>query len=578
MNQLKQLITRLTLRQRITIGLAALLTIAGLVMLSRWNKERDFKPLFTNLPAEDAGLVVNRIRESGVEFRLSENGSSIMVPSHKVAELRLQLASAGLPKAGRIGFELFDKTNFGATDFTEQINYHRALEGELERSIMSLGEVEQARVHITFPKDSIYLESRQPAKASVMVKLRLGAKLSNQNILAICHLTASAVEGLAPEAISVLDTNGNLLNRPKKPGLPDGPEPNEAILEYRQKIEREIAAKLNSTLEPLLGTDKYRAGVTVECDFTSGEQSEETFDPNKSVMLTSQRTEDGSGALASSGVPGTASNLPRPTSRPTTTNTAANRRTENITYQSSRLVKHLKLPQGSIKRMSISVLLDHTARFEGGKKVLDPPPPEKLKVVKDLVTGVAGVQADRGDQVIVESFPFEATLNLQPPPPPASTVNAPKTGNPNSGPAPVLVPDWLQKYLPAGLQKLMKDKAFPMLAGLGGAVLLLLLLAVFWFLRRSRKKAKAKIQAQLEAEKAKQLEGGMDQELEAKFAEQSALKEQQAKEVLASLKLPPVKTKKTEVLVKHIGAEAKKDPGAMAQVVRTWLNTSDYER
>src|ERR1017187_1540261 len=271
MDQLKQLLARLTLRQKILIGVTTVLVGGGLFFLTHWNNERDFKPLFTNLAAEDAGQVVARIHESGAEYRLAENGTSILVPSGKVAELRLQLASAGLPKTGRIGFELFDKTNFGATDFTEQVNYHRALEGELERSIMSLAAVEQARVHITFPKDSIYLENRQPAKASVLVKLKLGAKLSNQNVLAICHLTASAVEGLGPEAISVLDMNGNLLSRPKKPGLADGPEPDDRLLEYRQKMERDLLAKLNGTLEPLLGADKYRAGLTVECDFTSGE-------------------------------------------------------------------------------------------------------------------------------------------------------------------------------------------------------------------------------------------------------------------------------------------------------------------
>jgi flagellar M-ring protein FliF len=570
MDQLKQLVARFTLRQRITIGLCAVLVLTGLVLFARWNKERDFKPLFSNLPAEDAGLVINRIRESGVEYRLSENGTAILAPSSRVAELRLQLASAGLPKAGRIGFELFDKTNFGATDFTEQINYHRALEGELERSIMSLGEVEQARVHITFPKDSIYAESRQPAKASVMVKLKLAAKLSNQNVLAICHLAASAVEGLSPESISVLDMNGNLLSRPKKQGLPDDAEPNEAILEYRHKIEREIAAKINSTLEPLLGVDKYRAGVTVECDFTSGEQSEETFDPSKSVMVTSQRTEDGSTGLASSGVPGTASNLPRPTSRPSTSSAGTNRRTENITYQSSRLVKRVKLPQGGIKRMSISVLLDHTPRFDGGKTTLDPPSPEKIKVVRDLVAGAAGAQADRGDQVIVESFPFEATLKLQPPPPAG--------GHPTPGQKQILEsPNWM----PVWVQDLMKNKAFPMLAGVGGALILVLIGAVVWIIgRSSKKKAAAKMAAALApAGGSKQIGAGETAagESEAKIAEQSALREQQAKEVLGSLKLPPIKTKKTEALVKHISAEAKKDPAVLAQVVRTWLNTPDFE-
>src|SRR6185312_11395515 len=153
MNQLKRLFDSLTLRQKLTIAIAAVLVTAALFSLSHWNKERDFRPLFTQLSPEDAGAIVTRLRESGVDYRLGENGTSILVPSAQVAETRLQLASAGLPKTGRIGFELFDKTNFGATDFVEQVNYHRALEGELERSVTSLAEVEQARVHVTLPKD-----------------------------------------------------------------------------------------------------------------------------------------------------------------------------------------------------------------------------------------------------------------------------------------------------------------------------------------------------------------------------------------------------------------------------------------
>lgn len=569
MDQIKQLLARLSMRQRITVGLVTALVGGGLFFLTHWNTERDFKPLFTNLAPEDAGQVIARLHEAGVEYRLAQNGTSVLVPSGKVAEVRLQLASAGLPKTGRIGFELFDKTNFGATDFTEQVNYHRALEGELERSIMSLAEVEAARVHITFPKDSIYLENRQPAKASILIKLKPGSKLSNPNVAAVCNLAASAVEGLTPEAISVLDMNGNLLSRPKKPGLPDGPEPNEGLLEYRQKMERDLLAKLNSTLEPLLGSDKYRAGVTVECDFTSGEQSEETYDPTKSVMVTSQKTEDGSTGLAAAGVPGTASNLPRAASRPATGLAGMNRRTENISYQSSRMVKHLKLPQGNVKRISLSILLDQTVRFDKGQKVVEPPSPEKLKVVKDLAAGVVGIQPDRGDQVIVETFPFEATLNVQP-------VSPAEPGLSGKPAAPSPAPAWM----PAWLQQAMRDKNFPILLGIGAASVLVPFVAAAWFLMRGRKKRKAvRMAAGIEGGTKKAIDGpDIGKEFEARIAEQNALKEQQARDVLNSMKLPPVTTKKAELLVKHISEEAKKDPSAMAQVVRTWLNTSDYQR
>src|SRR5271166_2844198 len=162
MNQIKRLLASLSWKQMLSLALAAGAVIGALALLSRWNRERDFRPLFSALSAEDAGAVLAKVRESGVEFRLSDNGSSVLVPSTRVAELRLQLAAAGVPKSGRIGYELFDKANFGMSDFTEQVNYHRALEGELERSVMSLSAVEQARVHITFPKESLFLDNRQP--------------------------------------------------------------------------------------------------------------------------------------------------------------------------------------------------------------------------------------------------------------------------------------------------------------------------------------------------------------------------------------------------------------------------------
>src|SRR5712692_7593445 len=213
MDQFKKLIGNFSTAQGVSIVIGALAVGAALIGFVKWRHETDFRPLYSTLASEDAGAVIKKLKESGVEYRLSENGSSVLVPSSAVAEMRLALASAGLPKSGRIGFELFDKTNFGATEFVEHINYRRALEGELERTVMSLAEVEQARVHVTFPKESVYLEARQPAKASVVVRLRPGAQLVPQNVIAIEHLVASAVEGLMPNSVSVLDVRGNLLSR-----------------------------------------------------------------------------------------------------------------------------------------------------------------------------------------------------------------------------------------------------------------------------------------------------------------------------------------------------------------------------
>jgi flagellar M-ring protein FliF len=427
MQQFRNLLSSLSLRQRITIVVVAAMVCGALFAFSRWQREQDFKPLFSGLSSEDASAIVRRLKESATEFRISDNGTTVLVPSGRVAEARLELAGAGLPKSGRIGFELFDRTNFGMTDFTEHVNLRRAVEGELERSVMAMGEVEAARVHVSFQKDSVFLESRQPAKASVLLKLRPGARLSQQNVMAINHLVASAVEGLSPDGVSVLDMKGNLLGRPKRVAAQDATALSDDQLEYEQKLEKALLAKINTTLEPVFGSEKFRAVVSAECDFTSGELSEETFDPSSSVMLTSQKTEDVLGGSTSGGIPGTASTLPKPTPR-SGGGTSSGRVTENITYQTSRKVRHSKLPQALIKKLSVSVLLDQGVRWEGKQKVLVPPSPESVKVVKDLVTAAVGLNAGRGDQMIVESLPFESSVNMEFPEAanPATSVRTPK--------------------------------------------------------------------------------------------------------------------------------------------------------
>ncbi len=556
MDEIRRLLASLSIKQRITISAAAIAVIAVIVMASRWTHERDFKPLYRNLSAEDAGVVVAKVHENGSEYRLADSGSTVLVPSAKVDDLRLQLAAAGIPKTGRIGYELFDKTNLGATDFTEQVNFHRALEGELERSIMGLSEVEQARVHLTFPKDSIFVEQREPAKASVLVKLRYGAKLTPQNVIAICNLTASAVEGLLPEAVSVLDMNGNLLNRPRRPPSPDSADPSDAGLEYRQQIERDLLSKINATLEPVLGPDKFRAGLSVDCDFSSGDQSEETFDPAKSVMVTSQKTEDVSTGSTASGVPGAASNLPRPASRPAGGNSGVSRRTESISYQTSRVVRHTRLPQGAIKRLSASVILDYAVRWEGSgknaKRIVEAPSAEKMKTIHDLVAAAIGFVPDRGDQLVVDTLPFEST----------EVTVSPADGAPALPPAPKPeLPPWMYQYK---------------WVVIGGAAGLFALMVVIAVMRRGGGRARAKVQTApalpSASDAARSAIDEAAKQMESRLAEQVAMKQKLETEALNALKLSPVSTKKTEVLSKHIAEAAKKDPTMMAHVLRSWLN------
>jgi flagellar M-ring protein FliF len=461
MDQLTKLIAGLSWKQRISIVIVALAVVAATVSFVRLKHEGDFHPLYTGMAPEDAAAVVQKLRESGVEYRLADNGGTVLVGSAKLAESRLALAAAGLPKSGRIGFELFDKSNLGATEFVEHINYKRALEGELERSVMSLAEVEQARVHLTLPKESIFLEQQQPAKASVMVKLRPGAQISQQNVLAVTNLVASAVEGLSPDQVSLVDMDGNLLNRPRRAGSPDSSGVTAESLEVRQQIERALVVKINDTLEPLLGPNGFRAGASVDYDLTSGEQQEETLDPARSVMVTSQKTEDLSARPSFGGIPGTASNLPGG-SAAEKANGGTSRRTENITYQTSRVLRHTNIPQGIVKRMSLAVLVDQTMRWEGDgaarHRVAVPPTPEMLATVKNLVSAVTGFDAQRGDQLIVETQPFETTLNVP--------VGAKPVISPRPAPGPKL-PAWqefVNKY---------RDLWAPVALGLGVLMMLI---------------------------------------------------------------------------------------------------------
>ncbi len=430
MDQLTKLLNGLSTRQRISIVLMALLTGVGIFSFSRWRTESDFRPLYTAMAPEDAAGVVQKLRETGVDYRLSENGGTVLVPSTKLAESRLALAAAGLPKSGRIGFELFDKNSFGATDFVEHINYKRALEGELERSVTSLGEVEQARVHLTLAKESIFLDKEQPAKASVVLKLRGRAQISQQNVLAITNLVANAVEGLSPDSVSIVDMDGNLLSRPRRAGDQDGTQATSEALEVRHQLERDLVAKIRTTLEPLIGPDRFRAGASVEFDLTSGEQQEETFDPTRSVMVSSQKSEDATDRAASSGgIPGTTANLPNSAPPVRTAAGGLSRRTESATYQTSRIVRHTRIPQGVVRRISLSVLVDHTVRWEGDganrHPILEPPAPETLKTIKDLVAAATGFDAQRGDQLIVESLPFEISRNAEQPTQPATPAKPP---------------------------------------------------------------------------------------------------------------------------------------------------------
>lgn len=566
LDELKQLWTRLSARQRVSIFLVVATFLAAIYGLVHWQKERNFVPLFENLAEDESGAIVAKLKEAGIEVRLEDKGRQILVPSEKVAEQRVALAAQGLPQTGRIGFEIFDQTNFGATDFTEQVNYQRAIEGELERSLLTIQEIERARVHITFAKNSVFLENQQPAKGSVMLKLKEGRRLDARQVSAVAHLVSSAVESLRPEEVSIVDMRGALLSRPRDHQSADGEAPPGTLLEFRKRIEDDLQTKLVSTLDPLLGMGKYRASVAADLDMTSGDESSELFDPDQSVMTSTQKQEDVSTSARASGVPGTASSLPRATTTSRSTPGGVVRRSETVAFQTSRTVRHRKLPQGLLKRISVAILLDQELRWEGtgpnATRMLVPPDERTLDSIRELVTGAVGLSEERGDQLVVESLPFEQTLRELPP------------TDPNTG-APPTEGDWLrylQQEVPLWVRIVVPTVVF-----------LALVAGLFFFRKRTRAiRSRDQRTAMLPPAPATlQLEGSVESEqttmtsdddsLEALVQRQQGLLKNRESAALTALRQTKLARSQTEVLTQHLIESVTDDPQAAAQVLRSWL-------
>jgi flagellar M-ring protein FliF len=323
-------------------------------------------------------------------------------------------------------------------------------------------------------------------------------------------------------------------------GAADGSQTTAEALELRQQFEKDLITKIKTTLEPVLGPDRFRAGATVDIDLTSGEQQEETFDPSKSVMVSSQKTEDMTDRGTSNGVPGTASNLPRGNSTPSGGGVGSSRRSESVSYQSSRTVRHTRIPQGIVKRMSLAVLLDQTPRWEGQgaakHRVFDPPKPETIQTIKSLITAATGLNSERGDQLIIDSLPFETTVNPETP--------FAGDGQTKKAPAPT-GPKWLQ------FMRQYSD----LIAPISAAVVILVFLAFLALRMMSSKKQAA-------AEAAKELEAG------AAAAELEGGQGADARQVAGAGFTGQLEDAD---IVEKVRQMAKRDSGTAANVVRMWL-------
>jgi flagellar M-ring protein FliF len=394
--------------RRVAVVGVGLLSMAAVLGLAWWVQRPLYRPLFTNLSEPDAAAIVEALRAEKVAFQLADGGRAVLVPADRLYELRLSLASRGLPEGGGVGFELFDRQTLGQTDFLQRLNYQRAMQGELGRTIAQLGGVESARVHLAMPERSLFVaEDRRPS-ASVVVKLAAGRTLSRAQIDGIVHLVASSVEGLVPDAVTVVDEGGRILT-PERRGDEAAGSSSHA-LEMQRAVERELAERVESMLGAVVGREKAIARVTATLDFARVERTEESYDPDRTA-LRSQRTtrEETVGARGPTGTPGVQANLTNETGvAPEGEGPRSERRDENSTYEVSKVVSRTIAPVGALKQLSVAVLIDGTYTVgEGGTRTFTARPQEELDRLRELVKSAVGFSEARGDKIEVASVAFQ---------------------------------------------------------------------------------------------------------------------------------------------------------------------------
>ncbi|KAA5930346.1 flagellar basal body M-ring protein FliF [Pantoea sp. Bo_2] len=435
------LLARLRANPRIPLIVAAAAVVAIVIAMVLWAKQPSYSVLYNNLTDEDGGAIVTQLTQMNIPYRFAENGGALMVPEANVHELRLRLAQQGLPKGGSVGFELLDKEKFGISQFSEQVNYQRALEGELARTIESLGPVKSARVHLAMPKPTLFVREQKAPSASVTLTLQPGRALDEGQIQAIAHMVSSSVAGLPPGNVTVVDQTGRLLTRSDNAGR----DLNDAQLKYSSEVEARYQQRIEAILNPILGQGNVHAQVTAQINFDTSEQTDEKYQPNANPSNTAIRsrqtsTSDQSGSPYPGGVPGALSNQPAPANTaPVTTpnNNAANgqnangqnangqnnagqttstatasatptnsRRDDTVNYELDRTIRHTKLNVGDVQRLSVAVVVNFRADDKGKAVALNE---QQLKQIEDLTREAMGYSQTRGDSVNVVNSQFNTT-------------------------------------------------------------------------------------------------------------------------------------------------------------------------
>lgn len=411
--QMRSLWSGMGVGQRIALIGSTVAVIAGLWLLVNWYSAAEYKMLYGGLSTEDAASIVEALQTDNVPYRITDGGKVIQVPSDRVYDVRLKLASQNIPQGGEVGYEIFDKFNFGMTSFAQRLNYIRALEGELTRTIRRMAPVEGARVHLVMPEKRLFEEQAEPTTASVVLKLKGNAKLAPKQVQSIVFLVSSSVEGLTPARVTVVDTAGNVLHQQADEDAPVALASNQ--LEYKTNFEKEVERRVRDMLERVFGEGSSVVRVSANFNFDRVEMTDERYDPEGQVTRSEERSSESAsgGGSGPQGIPGVASNVGPGAEQARSAGTAgtnSSKESETINYEISRTVTKTTKTTGVLQKMSIAVAVDGNYKEAqgGAPKEFVPRSEEELAKIRSLVEKAAGIDPARGDQVEVTSIPFKA--------------------------------------------------------------------------------------------------------------------------------------------------------------------------
>jgi flagellar M-ring protein FliF len=407
-------------RTFILIGGAAL-TIALMVGVWLWGQQPDYRVLFSNFNDKDGGAIVASLQQLNIPYKYSEGGNAILVPANQVHDARLKLASQGLPKGGNVGFELMENQKLGVSQFLEQVNFQRALEGELARSIQAVSAVQTARVHLAIPKSSVFIRDQQKPTASVLLNLYSGRTLDPGQVSAIVHLVASSIPELPAKNVTVVDQNGNLLSDTSKQNTQNNLDPSQ--LKYVQDFQQDVAKRVESIIMPLVGLNNVRAEATADIDFSKTEQAAETYRPNNTpdaATIRSQQLSEAYGKQAgASGVPGALSNQPPvPATAPivagatTAAASSANasglsQKDSTVNYEVDKTIRYTQQAMGGLKRLSVAIVINHKTETDKNGKVSTRPLTDSERAqITELAKDAMGFNKERGDSINIVNSPF----------------------------------------------------------------------------------------------------------------------------------------------------------------------------